>query len=403
MNVFRVIFLKWLVWISQGIGNVIKYIQKNQHIALSDVKCIIINRKDRLGDAIITKPLIELLHWYLRSRGYRGKIKILASRYNHSVFDGMHSDIEIVTQENTFAEYAIGIFGVIGNSLKTLIKSLCAYTNIWNRKLHTVFLDFVWNPNDILENADSHMFVASANLFLNNFITHFSLSYSYVGGSSVNLIESYIALIEGVFGVDDFWKYVREWWNEVVWSEKEAPKNDRILLFVGNKPFRNLSISVWENIIWEIQKAFPKRKIVILDDHTNQVFESMMQNPDFPYKHLCQKNTFSLQEFQDFSRDFSLRIGVDGWGFNMIRMLGSSITLYTLGNAEVWSLFTGNPYMYMSLSEKYDAYHSPLWLHTIWYIKKKHFLLPSLDYSLGEDFFNDFPTQEFARYLRQFA
>lgn len=62
MNVFRVIFLKWLVWISQGIGNVIKYIQKNQHIALSDVKCIIINRKDRLGDAIITKPLIELLH-----------------------------------------------------------------------------------------------------------------------------------------------------------------------------------------------------------------------------------------------------------------------------------------------------------------------------------------------------
>lgn len=44
----------------------------------------------------------------------------------------------------------------------------------------------------------------------------------------------------------------------------------------------------------------------------------------------------------------------------MIRMLGSSITLYTLGNAEVWSLFTGNPYMYMSLSEKYDAYHSPL-------------------------------------------
>lgn len=48
------------------------------------------------------------------------------------------------------------------------------------------------------------MFVASANLFLNNFITHFSLSYSYVGGSSVNLIESYIALIEGVFGVDDF-------------------------------------------------------------------------------------------------------------------------------------------------------------------------------------------------------
>lgn len=135
---------------------------------------------------------------------------------------------------------------------------------------------------------------------------------------------------------------------------------DHILLFVGGKSFRNVSLMVWENIIRELHCIFPTRTMVILDDNTNQMYTTMMKKADFPFKHLCQKNTFSLSEFQDFARDFSLRIGIDGGGFNMIRMLGSSITLYTLGNANVWAFFTAQTYQRKPLSSVYDAYSSEL-------------------------------------------
>lgn len=54
-------------------------------MSLKSLKHIIINRSDRIGDAILSAPLIEIYIEELRDCGYDGDITILSSQLNDFV------------------------------------------------------------------------------------------------------------------------------------------------------------------------------------------------------------------------------------------------------------------------------------------------------------------------------
>lgn len=396
VSVLRIVFFKCSIWGAQILGRGIKYIQKNKTISLKNIHTIIINRKDRIGDAVITKPLIYILYLYLKQHGYKIQIQVIASEYNASIFSDLPKDIQIITQKNTFAEYAPHIGFVIRRTFGFFVQGIRKRKELQKQAYKdTVFLNFVGGPADILMHATPNMFVAGENLFFNNFLTDFSLSHSYVGGAHTQLMWSYIHLIEQVFSLSDFSDFVTKHIEQFASHIHTETKKQGILIFIWNKAFRNLPISVWIDMIGEIHHQFPHEKICVIDDHTNEYYAILKDTPEFLYTNALKENTFSLEELRQFAAWFRLLIGVDGGGFNFIRNTTNSVTIYTLGSYVVWSLFTGKAYIPEKISNSYYIHTSSLQDNLHMVVQKNHPLLPSLDYGLWDDFFSDFPVKLF--------
>lgn len=79
-------------------------------------------------------------------------------------------------------------------------------------------------------------------------ILDIALEHSYVHYSNVNLIESYIELIEKVFATQEaFRNFIYDHLGEFYEYDPKIEKSG-ICLFVGVKEFRNLPISTWRRV-----------------------------------------------------------------------------------------------------------------------------------------------------------
>lgn len=69
-----------------AMGNGLRlFTNARQRVSLSTTKEIVINRSDRIGDAVITKPLLILFHQYALERNSSLHMHILASSLNYEV------------------------------------------------------------------------------------------------------------------------------------------------------------------------------------------------------------------------------------------------------------------------------------------------------------------------------
>lgn len=59
--------------------------ERHKRIPLSQIDTIILNRADRLGDAAISLPFIQVFGEYLQSIQWKGTLRILASSYNAEI------------------------------------------------------------------------------------------------------------------------------------------------------------------------------------------------------------------------------------------------------------------------------------------------------------------------------
>lgn len=384
------------------IWNIIKIFRWNKNIELKNVKKIIFNRKDRIWDAVVSKPFIILFSKYIKEElKLNIDIEVECSKYNEFVFKEWNweehykikaKETNLNSEEFSFIKYTI-------IRLKSILR---------NKKITTnktiVFIDLVGDVQQVQEWLKIHKsYMIWWNLLLNNYILDYSLYNNYVSGNNDNLIVSYTKLLSQCFNLQNFETYINE--NIEYFFEDYNDSNDKkwILIFVWNKTFRNLPSNVRIKIINWIWNKYSDEKIVIIDDNQNKIYNELIQICGYPDNIIFKKNEFSLEELKKFSTNFKLIIWIDWWGFNYIRTCTNSLEIFTLANPKVWSIFIWKyKYSETNLWNSRLFNNINIWNKNFWYIHKKSRILPTYDIRISKKIFEDFPIEELLKTLETF-
>ena len=390
MVYLKIILLKIVRDFALIIWNIVKFFRWNKNINLKNIKKIIINRKDRIWDAIISKPFIILFSKYIKEELKLDiEIHIECSKYNEFIFKewNYNNYYKLIKFEEEISNSWINIFGMVKQQFKTLFLN----KNKNDSKKDTVYIDLIWNPNHINKNKNhSNYYFIGWNLFLNNYLLDYSLTENYVSWVHKNLIQSYIELISQCFKLDDFEKYVNDNIDEMYPDYNYSKNKEWILIFVWCKEYRNLNIKTRESLIKTLCTKYPNKEITIIDDNNNIIYAWLKSVKDFPSNIKLVENNYSLKEMKEYSKAFKTIIGIDWWWFNFIRTCTNSIWIYTIGNHAVRSIFTWR--------KKHTQ--TKLWNNRImnkceinwkkfWYIYKKSILLPTYDQGIPPKYFKD--------------
>ena len=382
-----IIYILWYIWIQLWL--IIRFTKKQKKYDNQSFQEIIFNRSDRIWDAIISKNFIKLTINFLSKQKISSNFKILSSEYNSFIFKNDTSknyNLEVINK-NISDDY--NIFSMLIKSLKFTFKNI--FTSFSSKK-EKLFIDLVWDPYTIKKYKHNSIIIWP-NLFLNNFLLDYSLKYSYVSSKSLNLIESYINLIEWYF---NFWwefrKYIYKNIDIYIWEFNNNFNKKSILIFIWNKEFRNLSINKWKEIIDYISEKYKDYKIEVIDDNKNFLYKKI-KNYNFNNNVRVGKNTLNLDEFRNYAKKFELLIWIDWGWFNFIRTIRNSITIYTLWNSKVWSIFSWeNYYNSKKISKNHYICNTNINWKEYSYIYKESFFLPSYDISLWKKKNNDLPN-----------
>lgn len=405
-NIFRILLLKVLMFGWEIIGRIERWFSKNKKVSLQKIKKITFNRADRIGDAIVTLPLLLLFAKYLKEKlQLEIELEVLSSKLNNFVFQE-HPDFKnyytISLAEIEINNYATPIMQLLKKYINNFLMLMKLKKKSTIASNASVFVDLIWDPNHIKHHYLNYQYIISCNLMPNNFITDYSLPKSYVGLSKDHLVDSYIKLLSWFFELwEDFEHYVYDHL-DIFFTGYFPWEKDWILVFVGNKAFRNFSSLLREKLINSLAQRYPHINITVIDDHLNENYLPLSYH-NFPENVSLVKNTFSLLEFREFAKKFQLIIGTDGGGMNLVRGLTNSITIYTLWNHYVWMKYPGNIVLKKGSLDKSFHYKKLDYKDQIaTTIYKKSFLFPTLDYPLWDHYFDDFPVDELINHIHKF-
>ncbi len=389
LNCIRIIFLRIAWAINFMLWRVITLLKWNKQVILEDFNKIIFNRKDRIWDAVITKPLLILFAKYVKEELKLDiDIEIECSEYNKFVFDDdqIKKHCKIIEKNCEINNYWESVMKMIIKYLNFPIKK----NNKKNKD--TIYVDLIWNYHHLDSILDKNYFIIWPNYWIKNYLLDFSLNHSFVRNAKANLIETYTSLLSSCFDLTWFKDYINK--NLEFFYEDYNYKNKSwIMIFVWNKEFRNLSIDIRYKLILWIGEKRMHEKIIVLDDNNNTMFKKL-KKLDFPKNVEIIENKFSLNEFKDYAKNFELLIWIDGWWFNYIRTVTDSLEIFTLANSKVWSIFTWDYKYKKKKLWKYILNEVNILGKKFGYIEKKNFFLPSYDYELPKGIFKDFPVDK---------
>ena len=399
-NKIKIFLLKIAWFLAVMIWNIILFFKWNKNIDLKTIKKIIFNRKDRIWDAVITKPFIILFSKYIKKElKLNIEIEIECSKYNEFVFNERNCEdyYKIIAMDREISWTGMELWNFIVNYIRLWflwIKKKLGSKKI--RKNWVVYIDLIWDIESIMHKINKWYYFIWGNMLMNNHLLDYSLSNNYVSWCSKNLIKSYIDLVSWCFKLNNFEKYINDNIEEFYSEYNHSNNKSWILVSMGNKEYRNLDIKIWETLVKCLSKKYPNKEIKVIDDHTNTLYNKLREIKDFSDNVEIVKNNFSLKEFRDYAKNFELLIWIDGWWFNYIRTCSDSITIYTIGNHNVRSIFTwNNKYEGISLGNNWFLNSVNIWKKRFWYIYKKEWLLPTYyDIEVSKKIFQDFPINK---------
>ena len=243
-------------------------------------------------------------------------------------------------------------------------------------------------------------FWASSNRWPFSILFNRTMKYRFAGSSDINLIESYILLIEEIFDLPGFRQAI-ESRGDLFYPKGIPPIVRTLLIHVGVKEIRNFEPHIWKSLLEEISEKFSGYRIEVVDLSGSTVLSYLRHTRIWRPNVVFRELNFSLQEFMEYAKRFSLVIGIDGGGINMIRSLTNSLTIFTFWNAAVWSAYRigkavghtklGNGWILDKIHVREDR--------TMYTLRKKSFWLPSFQIPFRRSFVSDLPVKEFVRDL----
>lgn len=409
LRVFFVLtFVRFLnvLWIAAG-----KLLSKRRQAPLRDIGVLVINRSDRIGDAVISKPFLKLLFEFLRNeKGWKGEIRLLVSGYNREILESLSEcpgvSVEAVPGTTSYA-YERSVFDAAAKLLRSFRFFL--FRPFSRKRGRVAFVDLVDSVTEGVEvsfEGKDSAYWASSNRGPYSALFDFCLPERFAGSSRRNLIEGYLELFCDAFGIPEFRDYVYARLGEfypadAVGSEDAGtPERSGILVFAGVKEFRNVSTGLWVRIIRALASEFPNETVEVTD-MKNHALLPILEKEAFPKNVRFVRNGFSFDGLAEYAKTKRFVLGVDGGDINVLRPNASAAVIYTLGNPWVWSSFSGDrPVTEIPLG--------PSWVVRYFEVSEKNFqaflfkrawYVPSFQISVGKERFDDLDAEAFARFV----
>ncbi len=379
-------------------------VRVSKSITLEDIDLLVINRADRIGDAVISRPFFECLVDHLRSHGWQGSVRILSSSLNHAILEpfGSMQGVEVI-MSSTAERYAYT--RSIYRTLCMCVRSLVMFTPriLGRMRSRVAFVDLVDSVNEMMigEFSEYHnAYWMSSNRGPFSFLFDATTSERFAGSAGTQLVEAQIQAFSDFLSLPDLRSYV---YSQVTRFYPEypdvTPKN--ILLFVGAKEFRNFEVTVWSRLAREFARVFPEQEIHIHDADEFAIIGALKLETNLPKNVIFVERAFSFAELSDHAAGYQFVMGIDGGGINMMRSHTNSVSVFTFGNHAVWGpLLAGAvPRSYRWGAWECAFAHLPngrlagnIWKHSFW--------LPSFQIPFKRSFVSDFPVGEFVAGVR---
>ena len=396
---FKLLVLQLFLSFGLFIGQLLSYAHRHPKVSLKDIKTIIINRSDRIGDAVLTMPLLEIFINECRVQGYTWTFIILASRLNFFVLSALkkYEWVTVEISDIDLPEYVQGIGSLFKKIQDRVIRTFFVHTT-QTKDTTTLLLDFMANgdaavPLKYRENGNPLIF--GLNALTSTILYDRSLPRALVHHSQSNLIETYVSLLEDsiqemqglrkkVYKTnfenfypsietvypeiyrDDFdieshalhecheWKWYYEKLNanekkwamqknsEILknWQWKEYSK-DTILIFLGAYSIRSLPTHTWGKMISNIAEQFPEKTILLMDGPEDSILRDVWAEK-FPPNVVNFWAIIPLKAFALVASKCGHVIGLDGGGINFVRRFTNSLSIFTFANPLVWQAFSGH-------------------------------------------------------------
>ena len=404
----HILLLKFSSHLGILLGKIIIWSKKERIVDTKKLQTIYLNRSDRLGDAIISKPFLKLLAEYIRSSEIKARIVIISSKYNHFILADLADptqNIFVEQEDKTIVEYESKVLNMLMKHIRFLWISIAfRIHHAGKRDESMLFVDFAGGGDllTILKYKDLYNpIVAGPNIFWGSHVLDIAIDHSYVHYAHQNLIESYIEIIEKIFRFGGgFRNFVYDHIGEFYDYHSENLTED-ICLFVGVKEFRNLTPKTWECIIRSVAASFPDQTITVLDDPSNILYETL-KDISFPANVRVEKNTYKISEFVEKAKQFRFVVGIDGGGINMVRPFTNTLTIYTFAHHDVWSCFTGRlPYSETTGANDWQTGSATFPTgQTVAYTYKRSFWLPTFNITGNRALFDDFDEEGLLKIIR---
>ena len=295
----------------------------------------VFSRNDRIGDAIVTLPFLLAL----KKKGI--EFKVLSSKENDWVLRPFVKTQVVENRELSLLKkiflLILGIFfGILRrrNAKKSRLKVFFDLKGDY-------FLSRFFSKRE-------YFCVHCKNLLLNTLHSDYVLDDFYSSFGKKQLIEKYLSFFEkmGVsLDIEEFpeeiEKFIRKNHNSEIDKLLEELDNF-IIVFVGNKKFRNFDPIQWKEIIEK--GIIYEGNILVVDDPSKRnlsFLERTLQGNNV----LFLEKTYSLWDLMYLAIFSKWVVGVDGGGFNFLQMPTNAFEILFYTDVHTWKPYSNNKYI----------------------------------------------------------
>jgi ADP-heptose:LPS heptosyltransferase len=305
-------------------------IRKKRRIDSREIKSILVNRTDRLGDAVVSLPLLLEL-------SKRFEVTVLTSKYNDIILKGF-------LKTEVFLESPAPFW----SSIRMMLSSLFGFLRLKKTSAtgrYDLYLDLmgIRGQDTFLKVKEKNLcrYYAGFNLGIGNLFLDYAVSQNPALFSRTNLVDSYRKLLKESLQLDlDVGDYAD------LTSAMTRPNDFNLappfilVNIAGYNKFRGPSAETYAQVINEID--FPGT-FVIMDDRSC---------PDIPaFKKCVTKNNlfylegnYSLWQLYSIAHSSTLYVGSDSGISLFLGQAGHCVILFGTGEHRVWRPNSCNPY-----------------------------------------------------------
>ena len=333
----RLLFGKALTDFLYFIGRKNKKLYKD--LAINDIRnsFFIFNRTDLIGDAIVTLP------FFLSLKKQGLKFKVLCSKYNKWVLEPFVNTEVLNVEDETSSE-----------KLLNLINFTYLFLRKNRQKKKNFFFDLVGSRYVTKKYYKEFFCIHCKSSVTNLMLSDYIINDYYVTFGKLHLIEKYKLFFEE-FGInlfiDEFPKeldgYILKNHNPEIEKLINFYKKF-IIVYVGNKNYRNFSPYDWKSII---EKINYDGYILVIDDLTNYR-ASVLQRIVNKSNVKIINNNYDLWSLMYLAKFADWVIGIDGGGFNFLQIPTNAIGIYFYTNVNTWKPYSNNPYYNIYFDKK---------------------------------------------------
>lgn len=330
--------IKLILLMTKGIGRLIALV-RNRNLKCVEIKKILANRSDRIGDAILTLPfLLEL-----KKQGY--EVTVMTSTYNDFIlkrfFPTIQLDYLIPSQENT---------PIYKNEVVHRIKKILQLINTSLSKnkepMFDIFLDLMIGEKNLegicyaYKNRLAKYYVGG-NKGPFNLFQDYSMKKVLIELPELNLIQYYEKMLDEGVGI----RINTPDYIDMESLEKCPQKgfNFRFpfgVVFVGGESKRGLLIEQWKKLI---EKLAEDINIIVIDDPKNLSLpriKDVVKNKGVYFI----KNKYSLFELLTLTKKARFFIGMDGGGTHILSLPTNALIIFTQEMSHPFSPHSNNSY-----------------------------------------------------------